>query len=138
MIWQEPTNHVSDCYFCVVKIFGYNFKNENRIIYPSVPSAIIPVPHSDELVQSIFHDLSSDDVLQELFHSLMLVHCEKPGGEDKDIEHLIENSSDSDDTVNETDFDDILAISSTSSMAQPECFDQIELSDLVFDLGHSK
>ena len=38
----------------------------------------------------------------------------------------------------ETDFDGILAISPTSSMAQPECFDQIELSDLVFGLGHSK
>ena len=37
-------------------------------------------------------------------------------GEDKAIEHLTENSSDSDDTVNNTDFDDIPALSSTSSM----------------------
>ena len=36
----------------------------------------------------------------------MLVHYERPEGEERDIEHLIENSSDSDDSANNTEFDD--------------------------------
>ena len=48
------------------------------------------------------------------------MHHERPEGDDKDMEHLIENSSDSDDIVNDTDFDDKPDISSNSSMAQPE------------------
>ena len=66
------------------------------------------------------------------------MHHERPEGDDKDMEHLIENSSDSDDIVNDTDFDDKPDISSNSSMAQPEWFDQSELNDLVRDLSLSK
>lgn len=62
MIWHKPTNHVSDCYFCVVKIFGYNTQNKHKI---SVSSAIIPERHSDELLQRDFHELPSNDVLQD-------------------------------------------------------------------------
>ena len=68
----------------------------------------------------------------------MRVHYERPEREDKDIKHLTENWSDSDDTVNDTDFDDIPAVSSISSIFQPECFDQSELNDLVCDLGLSR
>ena len=50
----------------------------------------------------------------------MPLHYERLEGRIKDMKHLGENSSDSDDTVNDTDFDDILAIRSTTSMAQPE------------------
>ena len=64
----------------------------------------------------------------------MLVQYERPDNENKYMEHLIENSSDSDDTVNDTDFDEIFTISSTSSMAQPECFDQSEINNLVHNL----
>lgn len=49
MIWREPRDHSTDCYFCLTKITGFNAKNKNRIIYPDLPSAIRPVPHSDEL-----------------------------------------------------------------------------------------
>ena len=52
----------------------------------------------------------------------MLVHYERPEGEERDIEHLIENSSDSDDSANNTEFDD-KPMSLSSSMAQPEWFD---------------
>lgn len=44
---------------------------------------------------------------------------ERTEGEDKDMEHLIKNSSNRDDTVNDTDFDDIPIISLTSSIVQP-------------------
>ena len=66
------------------------------------------------------------------------MHYEKPEGEDSEIEHLDENSSNSDDTVNGTGFDDIPAVSLISLMAQPECFDQSEVNDFVEDLDLSK
>ena len=49
MIWREPTNHATDCYFCMTNVKGINKKNKNKITYPDIPSAIRPVPHSDDL-----------------------------------------------------------------------------------------
>jgi hypothetical protein len=49
MIWREPTNHATDCYFCMTNVKGINKKNKNKIQYPDIPSAIRPVPHSDDL-----------------------------------------------------------------------------------------
>ena len=112
--------------------------DKHKIIYLSVPSAIIPVTQYNEISQPVSHDFRSDDVFQESLHFLMPVHYERLGGEDKDMEHLIENSSDSNDTGNGTDFDDIPTLNPTSSMAQPDCFHQSELNDPVRDLCLSK
>jgi len=49
MIWREPTNHVSDCYFCMTKVKGFSKKNKQKIEYPNLPSAMRPVPHGDGL-----------------------------------------------------------------------------------------
>ena len=49
MIWREPTNHTDDCYFCMTKVLGFSKKNKHKIVYPSPPSAIRPVPHSEDL-----------------------------------------------------------------------------------------
>ena len=49
MIWTEPTNHATDCYFCLSKICGFNMKGKNSLKYPNVSSAIRPVAHSKEL-----------------------------------------------------------------------------------------
>ena len=51
MTWREPTDHVNDCYFCLTPSIkkGFNRKNKSIIEYPNIPSAILPVPHSDEL-----------------------------------------------------------------------------------------
>ena len=49
MVWREPKDHVTDCYFCLTNISGFSGKNKHKIKYPDVPSAIRPVPHSDEL-----------------------------------------------------------------------------------------
>lgn len=49
MIWREPKNHVDDCYFCMTNVRGFSKKNRNKIVYPNLPSAIRPVPHSDEI-----------------------------------------------------------------------------------------
>lgn len=49
MIWREPTNHVTDCYFCLTKTFGFNSKNKDSIKYADVPSVTKPVLHSEDL-----------------------------------------------------------------------------------------
>lgn len=51
MIWREPKDHVTDCYFCLIPPIkqGINKKKRMVIEYPNLPSAIRPVPHSDEL-----------------------------------------------------------------------------------------
>ena len=49
-IWREPTNHHDDCFFCIVDISKYKKpKDRLTLVYPSTPSSIGPVPHSDEL-----------------------------------------------------------------------------------------
>ena len=47
MVWREPKNHHSDCYFCMTKIAGFSRKNKSSIVYPDCESAIKPVPHDD-------------------------------------------------------------------------------------------
>lgn len=49
MVWREQSNHLNDCYFCNTKITGVSRKNKASVKYPSVPSAIRPVPHSEDI-----------------------------------------------------------------------------------------
>jgi len=51
MVWREPSNHANDCYFCMVPPVsgGITAKKKHTIVYPNIPSAIRPVPHSDAL-----------------------------------------------------------------------------------------
>lgn len=44
MVWQEPKNHINDCYFCMVNISGYNKNNKSKLIHPNLHSAIRPIP----------------------------------------------------------------------------------------------
>ncbi|XP_070613747.1 uncharacterized protein [Erythrolamprus reginae] len=62
MIWQEPRDHSSDCYFCIVKTSGYNKKNKCKIEYPCLPSAIRPVPHSAEIPVPVFNEFPSLEI----------------------------------------------------------------------------
>ena len=49
-IWREPTNHINDCYFSMVDPSKRRTgKNAPAIVYPSIPSSIASVPHSDQL-----------------------------------------------------------------------------------------
>ena len=57
MIWREPANHFDDCYFSMTNIVGYNKKNRKNILYSSIPSAIRPIPHSDENPVPVFKEL---------------------------------------------------------------------------------
>ena len=49
MIWREPTDHVTDCYFCLTNIKGFSKKNKSKIVYPSSRSALKPVPHGTDI-----------------------------------------------------------------------------------------
>jgi hypothetical protein len=49
MVWREPTNHVSDCYFYLPSIAGVTAKSKHTVQYPNLPSAIRSVPHSAKL-----------------------------------------------------------------------------------------
>ncbi|KAI6646990.1 hypothetical protein LOD99_8989 [Oopsacas minuta] len=49
-VWREPQNHHDDCYFCMVNIAKYRkVKGRRALTYPSIPSSIAPIPHSETL-----------------------------------------------------------------------------------------
>jgi len=49
MVWREPTDHVSDCYFCLTSIADVTAKSKHTVQYPNLPPAMRPVRHSAEL-----------------------------------------------------------------------------------------
>jgi len=49
MVWSEPTDHVSDCYFCLTSTTGVIAKCKHTVQYPNLPSVMRSVPHSAEL-----------------------------------------------------------------------------------------
>ena len=108
MVWREQQNHLDDCYFCAVNISGFSSKTKSVIIYPNLPSAIRPVPHSDEVPVPEFTTLDSpeDDADQ--------------GPSDKNAEE-------------DSDFSDPLV-----DLTTPKLFSQAELNDLVRDLDLPK
>ena len=63
MTWREPTNHTTDWYFFLVNTKGIGKKSRHRISYPSIPLAIPPTLHSDELLIAVFKGfLPTEDV----------------------------------------------------------------------------
>jgi hypothetical protein len=49
MVWREPSNHVTDCYFCMLPPVpgGITKKKKWTIVYPNIPSALLPVPQGE-------------------------------------------------------------------------------------------
>ena len=51
VVWREPSNHATDCYFCMVPPVsgGITKKKKWTIVYLNIPSALRPVPHGEEI-----------------------------------------------------------------------------------------
>ena len=71
MVWREPSNHLDDCYFCLVNVKGLNKKNKQFLQYPSIPSAI----RSVELVKKFLYQyfLSFQKMMSQISAHLLLV-----------------------------------------------------------------
>ena len=110
MVWREPKDHYSDCYFCGIKTKGINRKNRTSLTYPSLDSAIRPVPLSEELHIPVFEGLPQ---------------LESALSSEDDL-----SSTDSETTIADNDF--------PPSLLPPQLFSQNELNDLARDLNLSK
>ena len=109
MIWQAPSNHHDDCYFCVVpNAHGFDNKNRKSMQYPPLPSAIRPTPHDKHIPVPIFKGLLKED--------------------DYDSSTGSPNSDEYE--INDEEFD--------LSCSESQRFSQAELSYLVRDLNLSK
>jgi hypothetical protein len=49
MMWRDPQDHLSDCYFCTTQIKGIISKSKYTVKYQNMPFAVRPVPHSEDL-----------------------------------------------------------------------------------------
>ena len=49
MVWREPRDHVTDCYFYAVSTTGFNAQNKASIAYSDLPSARRPTLHCNEM-----------------------------------------------------------------------------------------
>ena len=103
MVWREPANHGTDCYFCVINLTGINRKNQSilNLKYHDLQSACRPVAQCDEIPVPVF-------------------------GEFPDI-------SDEDSSCVEENGEEVIL-----DVYPPHTFPQMELNDLVRNLGLSK
>jgi hypothetical protein len=48
VVWRKPSNHATDCYFCMVPPVsgGITKKKKWTIAYPNILSTLCPAPHS--------------------------------------------------------------------------------------------
>ena len=60
LVWREPRNHVSNCYFCAIDVTRINRKNRKALKYLDLESACRPVAHSDECTVPVYAMLSDD------------------------------------------------------------------------------
>src|ERR1044072_4348498 len=61
MVWREPSDHETDCYFCAIDTTGINRKNRSSLQYPDLPSARRPDAHCEELPVPAGRELPDSD-----------------------------------------------------------------------------
>ena len=120
MVWREPANHFDDCYLCMTNLVGFNKKNRKNILYPSISSAIRPIPHSDEIPVPVFIEL------------LDIPMTAASLAQDLAPEKSTETDSDPECLDNDDDFD------YDECSSEPNRFNQDDLSDQIHDLNLSK
>ena len=57
LVWREPTNHATDCYFCAIDVTGINRNNRGSLKYPVLQPARRPVAHCNEISVPFFGEL---------------------------------------------------------------------------------
>lgn len=72
MVWKEPNDHTSNCYFCITNIKGKPSKSKHSVKYPNSSSAMRPVPHSQDhpvpdppKQMTLNDDESSDEAMEK-------------------------------------------------------------------------
>ena len=60
---------------CLINTQGFTAKNKSKIKYPINNSAVLPVPHSDDLPIPVFSSLPQDELLSQACHSVNKI-CE--------------------------------------------------------------
>ncbi|QQP54282.1 Uncharacterized protein FKW44_007063, partial [Caligus rogercresseyi] len=61
MVWREPFDHATVCYFCAINTTGINRKNRQSLQYPDLPSARRPVAHCEDIPVPMFTKLPDSD-----------------------------------------------------------------------------
>ena len=138
MVWREPSNHNTDCYFCLVETKGFSKKNRHKIKYPSLPSAILPVPHSDLHPVPVFRELPP---LQGApFHTLQQNSGKDTEQSDSEIQIDDQFDVNTDDSCLSAESDSEYSQEPSAHISQslPQTINQIELNDLIRDLNLSK
>ena len=139
MVWREQSDHITDCYFCMVKTKGFNTKNRHKIEYPSLPSAILPVPHSELNPVPVFKKLPPLQTTP--FYAIQQNPIEDTEASNSEIQTDDEFDSETEDSEGmstESEFEYSHSVSSNKSQSLPQLFNQFKLNDLIRDLNLSK
>ena len=120
MIWREPANRFDDRYFGMTNLVGYNKKNRKNILYPPIPSATRPIPHSDKNPVPVFKKLLDIPV-----SAASLAPEPVP-------KELTESDLNPESLENHNDID------YHESSSEPNHFNQDDLSDQIRDLNLPK
>ena len=114
ILWCEPKEHLTDCYSGLVNTKVIEKKNRLNISYPSIPSSIRPVLHSDKCPPPVFNGFVSSEDKKTEFEE-----------EHIKMEYKITDRESEDSPIQ-------------SKKAVTQQFNQLELNDLVSDFVPSK
>ena len=66
VVWREPTDHSSNCYFCMIPQVAKEISRKKKwaMEYPNIPSTLCPIPLGEDLPITVTpesYTLDSDD-----------------------------------------------------------------------------